>query len=167
MTGLCIVWGGNVCIKDNVNLGPYFPTHKGQSQGDSLCPLIFHLATNSLAMLMDKARVNDLIKGVLGEKIEHGINMLLYVDDTIFLLQDDYDSAHNLKFMLYLFEQMSGLKFNFHEWVFCLFGDVINKAENFDKILTCHVGSLPMRHLGLLVDEEIIRNKIKLKTSWR
>ena len=54
---------------------------------------------------MDKSRFNGLIKGIIGENIDNGINMLQYVDDTIFLLQDDYNSAHNLKFLFCLFEQ--------------------------------------------------------------
>ena len=33
--------GGKVCIKVDENYGPYFPTHKGLRQGDSLSSLIF------------------------------------------------------------------------------------------------------------------------------
>lgn len=35
-------------------------------------------------MLMDKAGVNGFIKGVLGQNIEHEINMVQYADDIIF-----------------------------------------------------------------------------------
>lgn len=96
--------GGNVCIKVNDNLGPYFPTHKGLRQGDSLSTLILDLAANALAMLMDNARKNGLVKGLMIENWEGGVNILQYADATIFLLQDDFDSAHNLKYVLCLFE---------------------------------------------------------------
>lgn len=59
---------------------------------------------------MDSARHNGLVKGVLEDNIEGG-----------FLLQDDFDSAHNLKFIFCLFEQMSGLKTNFHKSELFLF----------------------------------------------
>lgn len=32
-----------------------------------------------------------------------------------FLLEDDVESVENLKIVLYLFEQLSGLKTNFHK----------------------------------------------------
>lgn len=48
---------------------------KGLRQGDSLPPLIFDLAADALAMLMDKARANGSIKGVLEENTENGVNM--------------------------------------------------------------------------------------------
>lgn len=62
---------------------------------------------------MNKANVNGFIKGVLNEDLNHGVDMLQYVDDTIFLMQDDVDSAKNLKFILSAFEQMSRLKIIF------------------------------------------------------
>lgn len=42
-----------------------------------------------LYMLMDRARRNGLVKGVLEENTENGVNMLQYVDATIFILQYD------------------------------------------------------------------------------
>ena len=65
--------GGKVCIKVNENYGPYFPTHKGLRQGDSLSPLMFNLVADALAILMDNARKMGLIKGLLAENIEGGL----------------------------------------------------------------------------------------------
>lgn len=53
---------------------------------------------------------------------------------------------------------MSGLKINFHKSELFLFGDAINKAENFAQIFTCPIGSLPMKYLGLHIDKKGIRN---------
>lgn len=122
-------------------------------------PLYFDLDVYALAMLLDKARGTGLIKRVLTENVVGGINMLQYADEAIFLLQDDYNSAHNLKFVLCLFEQISGLKINFHKNELFLFGDAINKVDEYTRIFTCPIGSLPMRYLGLLVDEKKNRNK--------
>ncbi|KAE8805385.1 hypothetical protein D1007_18626 [Hordeum vulgare] len=75
----------------------------------------FYIATDALAVIMNKANEHGLMKGMLGENLYNGVNMLQYVDDSIFLLDDDLDSARNLKMMLCAFEQMSGLKINFHK----------------------------------------------------
>ena len=57
--------------------------------------------------------------------------MLQYADDTIFLLQDDEESAMNLKFTLTAFEQMFGLTINFHKSESNLFGEAVNKAARY------------------------------------
>ena len=65
--------GGEVCVKVNENLGKYFITHKGLRQGESLSPLNFDLADAALAIMLDKARENGLVKGVLNEYIQMGL----------------------------------------------------------------------------------------------
>ena len=58
---------------------------------------------------------NSLLKRLASRLVEKGISILQYADDTIFFLEDNLEQARNLKFLLYLFEQMSGLKINFHK----------------------------------------------------
>ena len=84
------VRGGKVCVKVNENLGKYFITHKGLRQGDSLSPLNFDLAADALAIMLDKARENGLVKGVLNEYIPNGVNMLQNADDTILVAKADH-----------------------------------------------------------------------------
>src|ERR1041385_410366 len=81
--------GGKVGIKVNDNIGPYFKTQKGLRQGDALSPLLFDLVADALAVILEKAKINRLVKGVMTDYVEGGINMLQYADDTIFLIQDD------------------------------------------------------------------------------
>lgn len=106
---------GHVGVRVNDKIGPYFKTFKGLRQGYALSLFFFYIATDALAVIMNKANEHGLMKGMLGENLYNGVNMLQYVDDSIFLLDDDLDSARNLKMMLCAFEQMSGLKINFHK----------------------------------------------------
>lgn len=58
------VTGGKVSINVNGSVGPYFSTHRGLRQGDPLSPLLFNLAADALAVMIDKANQRGLIKGV-------------------------------------------------------------------------------------------------------
>ena len=76
---------------------------------------MFNIAADGLACLIEKAQERNLIAGLIPHIIENGCAYLQYVDDTILLLQDNLEFARNLKFILILFERMSGLKINFQK----------------------------------------------------
>ena len=103
----------------------------------------------------------DIVKGVLSKNDNKGVNMLQYVDDTIFLVKDEEESVRNLKFILGAFEQMSGLKINFHKSELMLFGKAKEKQLLYQEILTCKMGDLPIKYLGMPVSETRNRN-----THW-
>jgi hypothetical protein len=44
-----------------------------------------------------------------------GITQSQYADDTILMIEGDDDSVINIKFALYCFEWLSGLKINYHK----------------------------------------------------
>jgi hypothetical protein len=61
------------------------------------------------------AQRNGLVRGLAPEYIPNGIAILQYADDTILCLDDDEDTAQNMKLLLYIYEKMSGLKINFEK----------------------------------------------------
>ena len=69
----------------------------------------------------ENVRDTNIIKVVMGEHSEGGVNMLQNIDDAIFLLQEDYMSAHNQKLILCSFEQMFVLKIVSRKSDFCSF----------------------------------------------
>jgi hypothetical protein len=78
-----------------------------------MSPLLFDYAADALAIMIDRALTCGIITG-LGERfVEGGAAILQYADDTILLLQNNFEQARNLKFILCLFEQLSGLKLIF------------------------------------------------------
>jgi hypothetical protein len=59
------------------------------------------------------------------------------------MLEDDLENARNVKYILCLFEQISGLKINFHKSeIFCL-GDAKERAQRYSEIFTCPTAELP------------------------
>jgi hypothetical protein len=154
------VRGGKVAIKTNDVLGPYFTTHKGVRQGDPFSPLLFNLVADGLACLIRKAQDEGLIEGLIPHIIQNGCYCLQYADDTIFFIQDCLEGAINLKFILCLFENMSGLKINFHKSeIYCL-GEAKEIEDMYADIFTCPVGNLPIKYLGVPIDNKKLNKKL-------
>jgi hypothetical protein len=150
------VKGGKVAIRTNGMIGPYFPTHKGVRQGDLFSPLLFNIAADGLACLIEKAQEKKLITGLIPHIISNGCAYLQYADDTILLLQDNLEFARNLKFILILFEKMSGLKINFHKSEVYCFGDANNNKDAYTEIFTCPIKILPICYLGVPIDHKTL-----------
>jgi hypothetical protein len=153
--------GDKVVIKINDVVGPYFATHKGVRQGGPFPPLLFNIVVDGLACLIQKAQEEGLIKGIIPHIIRNGCCCLQYADDTIFLIQDCLEGARNLKFILCLFEKMSGLKINFHKSEVYCFGEANEVKELYANIFTCRISNLPMKYLGVPID-----NRKLSKNLW-
>ena len=73
-----------------------------------------------LAILIARAKEAGQVEGVLPHLIQDGLSILQYADDTAIFMSYDIDRARNMKLILSTFEQLSGLKINFHKSeIFC------------------------------------------------
>ena len=115
-----MVTGGSVGIKVNDEIGPYFQTKRGLRQGDPMSPILFNIVADMLALIINRAKADDQIRGVIPHLLDDGLSILHYADDTIIFFDHDLEQAKNLKLLLVAFEQLSGLKINFHKReIFC------------------------------------------------
>ena len=67
-----------------------------------------------LAILISRAKEAKQIQGVVPHLVDEGLSVFQYTDDTIILMDNDLERAKNMKLLLCAFEQLSGLKINFH-----------------------------------------------------
>ena len=104
---------GTVGIKVNDNIGHYFQTKKGVRQGDPLSPILFNIVVDILAILIDREKETELIRGLVPNLVDNGLSILQYADDTILFMENDLEEAKNMKLLLCAFEQLSDLKINF------------------------------------------------------
>jgi hypothetical protein len=73
-----------------------------------------------LAILINRAKREGHINGVVLHLVDDGLSILQYTDDTIIFLDHDIEGAKNLKLLLCAFEQLSNPKINFHKSeIFC------------------------------------------------
>ena len=104
----------SVAVKFNDNLGHYFQTKKGVRQGDPVSPIMFNIVVDMLAILISRAKEDEQTKGVVPHLVDEGLSVLQYADDTIIFMDNDLERAKNMKLLFCAFEQLSGLKINFH-----------------------------------------------------
>jgi len=107
--------GGSVAINVNEDVGPYFQTKKGLRQGDPLSPILFNLVADMLTLFITRAKAAGQVSGVVPHLVDDGLSILQYADDTILFMEHNLEQAHNMKTILCAFEQLSGLKINFHK----------------------------------------------------
>jgi hypothetical protein len=92
--------GGRVAIKVNDDTSRYFQTRKGLRQGDPLSPMLFNIVADMLAILIERAKSDGQIEGVIPHLVDGGLSILQYADDTIQLMEHDLEKARNLKLIL-------------------------------------------------------------------
>jgi hypothetical protein len=149
---------GSVGITVNDDIGHYFQTKKGLRQGDPLSPILFNIVADMLAIIIDRAKQDDQVSGLIPHLVEGGISILQYADDTILFMEHNLEKALNMKLILCIFEQLSGLKINFHKSEIFCFGKA-KEVENEYKILFgCDIGSLPFRYLGIPIHFRKLKN---------
>ena len=136
-------------IRVNDDIGHYFQTLKGLRHGDPLSPVLFNIVADMLTILIARAKEDGQVGGLIPHLVDGGVSILQYADDTILFLEHDLEKAVNMKFILAIFEQLLGLKINFHKSeVFC-FGKAKEFQDEYRCIFGCEVGSLPLKYVGI------------------
>ena len=71
--------------------------------------------------------------------------------DTIIFLKHDMEGANNMKFLLYLYEMIAGLKINFNKSEVITINDEENLGQTYAELFNCQVGLFPIKYLGVPV----------------
>ena len=107
--------GGKVAINLNGKIGNYFRSFKGLRQGDPLSPLLFNIVGDALSEMLNLAKKNGVITCLVPELVEGGLTHLQYADDTILFIENNSKNLSRVKFLLFCFEEMSGLRINYNK----------------------------------------------------
>jgi hypothetical protein len=91
-------------------------------------------------------------------------------------MENDLGQAANMKLLLCAFEQLSGLKINFHKSKVLCSGEAKEMEGLYTNLFGCGLGQYPFRYLGILMhhkkitnaDCKIIEEKFEKKLScWK
>lgn len=132
--------GESVAIKVNDEVGKYFQTKKGLRQGNLLSPMLFNIVANMLAVMIERAKSDGQIECVIPHVVDGGLSILQYADDTILFMEHDIGKARNLNLILSAFEQLSGLKINFHKNELFYFGKAQHDVALYAELFGCAQG---------------------------
>ncbi|GAU33009.1 hypothetical protein TSUD_358760 [Trifolium subterraneum] len=127
-----------------------FCFERGLRQGDPLSPFLFLLAAEGLNVLMSALvrNVSFTLYGV-GSHNSVSVSHLQFADDTLLVGVKSWANVRALKAVLILFENISGLKVNFHKSM--MFGVNVNNSwlHEAASVMRCKHGCLPFIYLGL------------------
>jgi hypothetical protein len=73
-------------------------------------------------------------------------------------MEHDLQKPLNMKLILCIFEQLSGLKINFHKNELFCFGKAKEEEQQYKHIFGCGAGLLPFRYLGVPIHYKTLRN---------
>jgi hypothetical protein len=148
-----LVAGGQTAISINGVIGPFFRNKRGVRQGDPLSPLLFNFIGEALSAILSAAGRAGHIHGVVPHLFPGGISHLQYADDTLIMIQNSDEDIANLKFLLMCFEEMSGLKINYHKSEAIVMGQSSRDQKQVANKLNCKLGAFPFIYLGLPISD--------------
>jgi hypothetical protein len=138
-----LVVGGFVSVMVNGEESNTFKTGKGLRQGDPLSSLLFNLVGDVLIRMLKRASDRGYIKGILDSFVPGRIMTLQYADDTILFSSSGSRELRNLKFILILFEKVSGMKINFDKSEFIPMNLDADQIHEVAHVMNCPLRSLP------------------------
>jgi hypothetical protein len=113
--------------------------------------MLFNIVADMLAIMIERPKVEGQIEGLIHHLVDGGLSILQFADDMILFIEHDIEKARNLKLILATFEQLSGLKINFHKSELFFFGEAQNDASLYADLFGCGQGQFPIRYLGILI----------------
>jgi hypothetical protein len=140
---------GSVGIRVNNDIGHYFQSRKGLRQGDPLSPILFNVVADMLAIMIARAKEDGQVDGLIPHLVDGGVSILQYADDTIIFMKNNLEKALNMKLIMCIFKELSGLKINFHKSEIFYFSQAKEVENEYKIIFGCEIGSLPFRYLGI------------------
>ena len=102
-----------------------------------MSPILFNIMVDMLSILIKRAKNDGQIKGVIPHLLEDGLSILEYADDTIIFMDHDLEQAKNMKLLLSVFEQLSGLKINFHKSEIFCYGEAKQYETEYAEMFGC------------------------------
>jgi hypothetical protein len=101
--------------------------------------------------MIERAKSDGQIEGVIIHLVDGGLSILQYADDTIIFMEHDIKKAKKVKLIISTFEQLSDLTINFHKSELFCFGEAQDHVADYCELFGCGQGQFSIRYLGILI----------------
>jgi hypothetical protein len=88
-----------------------------------------------------------------------GVISLQYVDDTLLFLGHDNMSSFHLKWLMLCYENLLGMRINYHKSNMTPIGLEEEEAQQYAKIFCCKIRAFPFRYLGVPLHFDKLRRE--------
>jgi hypothetical protein len=111
-----------------------------------------------LAIMISRAKEDGQVSGLIPHLVDGGVSIVQYANGTIIFLEHDLEKALNMKLVLCIFEQLSGLKMYFHKSEVYYFGKAKEFENDYTQLFGCELGSFPFKYLGIPIHFRKLKN---------
>jgi len=127
-----------------------FPLERDLRQGDPLSPFLFLLAAEGFNVLMNAVVGAHLFTGYgVGNGDEVRLTHLQFADNTLIMGEKSWLNVRTMRSVLILFEELSGLKVNFHKSMLTRVNIPVSWLSEAAVLMNCRRGTIPFVYLGL------------------
>lgn len=119
----------------------------------------FNLVSDAFAAILDSAKRSFVLIGLVPEIFPGRITYLQYADDIVIFISFDAKQVIVTKILLYCFEEMAGMKINYHKSEVFIVGLERLEIEEVAKMLNYPIGEFSMKYLGLPIGPNKILNQ--------
>jgi hypothetical protein len=151
--------GGPVGVKINDVESDFFLTGKGLRQGYPLSPGLFNFVVDVFSKMLLKGGNEVLIRGLCPHFVPGGVVCLQYDDDTLLFLEKSKSIATDMKWFLTCFEQISGMRINYHKSELIPINVEVEECATFLETFGCVLGSFPIKYLGIPLHYEKLKRE--------
>jgi hypothetical protein len=123
-----------------------------------LSPILFNIVVYMLSILIKRPKEEGQVAGLVPHLVDDGLSILQYADDTLLFLEHDLEKAKNMKLLLLGFEQVSGLKINYHKSKIFRFGQPTEVMDQYQLLFGYRNGEYPFKCLGIPMHYQMLRN---------
>lgn len=99
--------------------------------------MLFNLVADALSEMLTRTKEAGHLKGLVSRMVPVGLAHLQYADDTILFMTNSVENVITMKFLLYCYEAMSGMRINYQKSKVIVVGGYEEETKRVVDLFNC------------------------------